>query len=409
MLINVVINKINRVLKNNKPSMIQKVKAEDVINCIDINAKEYNLGLTVTIVIPIYNGGVFLKSLFLSLEENTNKNVKILLIDDNSTDNDVKRIEREYSDKNNWTLFENKTNLGFVKTVNKAMNMVDTDIAIILNTDTIVVNKWVEKMVEPFNHDELIASATPFTNSGVIFSYPNYLNNNELSFPLSIIDKAFNNIKPLNNEFDDVYSGMGFCMAINMKIWKKIGSFDEIHFDKGYGEENDWCFRAIKNGYKHRLVPNLFIWHKHHGSFINENVKVLQKRNQKYLEKTYSNIYKNDIPNFIMSDKWKIYRSAVDILLLKEKNNENNLLITDNYIESECTYGDIVLDLDNKIFIPIFTNKNTNILINDIKEFDYLIRLINIKKAVIDVKKSRDYNEFINILNKNNIKIEVTL
>lgn len=40
-------------------------------------------------------------------------------------------------------------------------------------------------------------------------------------------------------------TGVGFCMGINWDVWKNIGSFDEDRFGKGYGEENDWCMRAI--------------------------------------------------------------------------------------------------------------------------------------------------------------------
>ena len=36
---------------------------------------------------------------------------------------------------------------------------------------------------------------------------------------------------------------------------------------KGYGEENDWSMRARQIGYKNIIVPNLFVYHKHGGSF----------------------------------------------------------------------------------------------------------------------------------------------
>ena len=59
-------------------------------------------------------------------------------------------------------------------------------------------------------------------------------------------------------------------MGINREVLQEIGNFDAKTFGKGYGEENDWCQRAIEKGYKNVHVENLFVFHNHGGSFKSE-------------------------------------------------------------------------------------------------------------------------------------------
>jgi GT2 family glycosyltransferase len=41
-----------------------------------------------------------------------------------------------------------------------------------------------------------------------------------------------------------------------------IGYFDEDRFGRGYGEENEFCQRAIKKGWCNLVTPNLYVYHK---------------------------------------------------------------------------------------------------------------------------------------------------
>ena len=64
----------------------------------------------------------------------------------------------------------------------------------------------------------------------------------------------------------EIPTGVGFCMALNRACINKIGMFDTV-YGKGYGEENDWCCRAVKNGFVNVMITNLFVYHKHGASF----------------------------------------------------------------------------------------------------------------------------------------------
>lgn len=362
-----------------------EVALEDVLSCLDDKEDfNYNANLSTTIIIPVYNGYHHLENLFPSLVKNTKKEVKVIIVDDCSNDKNTIEIINKYINENkNWSLIKNDKNYGFVHSINVAMKEVKTDIAIWLNSDTIVPEYWLERLIEPFELFQDLATTTPFTNSGVTFSYPKYCENNELKYPLNVIDNAFRRVKTIDESLNNTYSGTGFCMTINMKVWKDIGQLNEEEFGKGYGEENDWCFRALLKGYKHKIVPNLFVEHRHGGSFNSDEKIKLSKEHGTLLNEKYPEIMNKTVPEFLLKDPWKAYRSLVSLLLssssgviliksyktlknLYKDNTNNSRNIVLNYIKKKDKWFLRVTDLDEKCFIFL---KNIDELQNIIKTF----------------------------------------
>ena len=70
--------------------------------------------------------------------------------------------------------------------------------------------------------------------------------------------------------YPEIPSSHGFCMYIKREAIKKVGLFDEKTFGKGYGEENDFCFRCLNYGYKHILCDDTYVFHKGTQSFLDK-------------------------------------------------------------------------------------------------------------------------------------------
>lgn len=253
----------------------------------------------VDVVVPVYNGFQYLADLFASIEKTT-VDYRLILVEDCSPDEKVRPYLENYASTHEHViLLKNEENLGFVKSVNKALRMTENHVALV-NTDVIVPEGWLERLMAPiFNCDD-IASTTPFTNSGTIYSFPNFAKDNALFMGLSVdeIDAEFARIKP---RYIEAPTGVGFCMGMSQRVVREIGILDEETFEKGYGEENDWCQRAINAGYKNVYVENLFVHHNHGGSFPSETKQRLLRENAQKLAKKHPN-YNDDVAKFLRMD-----------------------------------------------------------------------------------------------------------
>ena len=251
------------------------------------------------IIVPVYNGLDYLPKLFSSIEK-TAFPYRLIIINDQSPDPQIEPFLREYaSSKENVILISNPENLGFVQSVNKGLAMAEHHVAIV-NTDVEVPSGWLERLMAPIWNDETIASTTPFTNSGTICSFPNFCENNEIFGGLGVddIDAVFAELIPCGIT---VPTGVGFCMGMNRKAIREIGLLDAETFYKGYGEENDWCQRAIEAGYRNIHIEDLFVYHKHGGSFIPEDKKKYIERNSKLLLEKHPD-YDRMVADYIQCD-----------------------------------------------------------------------------------------------------------
>ena len=229
----------------------------------------------VDIIIPVYNAYEYTEECIKSILKNTDLNTnRLLLINDKSPDERVlpmlKKYAENYKDKKIEVL-ENEENLGFVKTVNKGMKHSNCDV-ILLNSDTEVTKNWIEKLQKAVYSNDYIATATPFTNNGTICSIPNFGVDNELPENLSLEEYAEVVEKCSKHKYPELTTANGFCMYIKRSVIDEIGYFDDETFGKGYGEENDFCYRALDYGYTHILCDDTFIYHKGTQSFTKENL-----------------------------------------------------------------------------------------------------------------------------------------
>lgn len=85
----------------------------------------------VTVITPTYNRASFLEETILSVLSQNYPNLEYIVLDDGSTDNSVKVIEK-YKDKIIW---ESHKNTGEVQTVNKGFSMAHGEIIGVVNSD----------------------------------------------------------------------------------------------------------------------------------------------------------------------------------------------------------------------------------------------------------------------------------
>lgn len=297
----------------------------------DFIIPDLNSGKPIDIIIPVYNGFEFLEPLFKSIIRNTSIPYRLLVCDDKSSDERVLPFLKKVKLNNEhveFLLIENESNLGFIKTVNKLVELAENHF-VLLNTDTEVPPYWLERLMYPIFKMDRVASTTPFTNAGTICSFPEYLKDNSIYQELDVseLDSFFQKVN-LEQTMIEIPTGVGFCMGVNKDLVNKIGMFDEV-FGKGYGEENDWCQRAIAAGYRNIHVTNLFVYHKHGGSFPSSEKQQLISQNLSLLNGRYPN-YQRDIENTIQKNELEIIRKLIQLKVMNK--STYTTLIIDHYL-----------------------------------------------------------------------------
>jgi GT2 family glycosyltransferase/SAM-dependent methyltransferase/glycosyltransferase involved in cell wall biosynthesis len=283
--------------------------------------------VAVDIIVPVFNGRDFLEPLFRSITANTRMPYRVIIVDDCSTDPAVPETLRNWATElSDVLVLRNSENLGFVGSVNKAVAHVKSAFFVLLNSDVEVPPGWLDRLIQPLLDDERVASATPFSNAATICSFPEMPADNALYLELSpiTIDDAFSRVVASPHTIS-IPTGIGFCMALRTGVVSEIGMFDPI-FGRGYGEENDWCMRAAAAGYRHVLACNLFVYHKHGGSFPTEEKQRLVEKNLKTLADRYPR-YHSVIREHINLDPAKAIRELVRIKLAAELDGGVSLVV----------------------------------------------------------------------------------
>ncbi|MFZ5802462.1 MAG: glycosyltransferase [Candidatus Omnitrophota bacterium] len=263
------------------------------------------------IVLPFYNRLDRLKACVASLIKNTDVRSRLLLIDDGSSEAGIDAYLGGLRSDNPWVeikILRQQQNSGFVRAVNMGWQYSGRHV-VVLNSDALVPPGWLSRLLAPALLDGRVASITPYSNNGTICSFPEIDRYNPLPVGHTVdsLDACFrilDQVRPIL-----IPTGVGFCMWFNRNAIADVGDLDETLFGRGYGEENDWCLRASRKGYKHLHVQNLFVYHEGGASF-GEAADAQKQENIGRLLAKYPDYHKK-IGRFIGRDPGRKFREQV--------------------------------------------------------------------------------------------------
>ncbi|RMW99716.1 methyltransferase domain-containing protein [Allofranklinella schreckenbergeri] len=290
---------------------------------------------TVDIIVPVYRG---LADTQLCVESVLAAPVatpyRLIVINDCSPEPEVTAWLREKAaGEPRITLLENEHNLGFVGTVNRGMRHSGDNDVLLLNSDTEVANDWLDRLRQaayrPLPAEGAPAqgqanapsgmpagaragTVTPFSSNATICSYPDFCRDNPLPPGQSTasLDRLFATANA--GQSVEVPTGVGFCMYIRRDCLDEVGLFDEEHFGKGYGEENDFCQRAIAKGWRNLHALDAYVLHTGGVSF-GESKSPREQAAMQTLRRLHPD-YEWQVHDFVRRDPARAARLAVDWL-----------------------------------------------------------------------------------------------
>ncbi|PIR53895.1 hypothetical protein COU75_03525 [Candidatus Peregrinibacteria bacterium CG10_big_fil_rev_8_21_14_0_10_42_8] len=285
-------------------------------------------GKMISIIIPIHNAFTYVHACIESLLHTTkNDHCTIVLIDDASTDPEIgmylSAVQREYPHRVHLITLEQ--NVGFVQAVNYGFSQTRGQDVVLLNSDTIVYDGWIERLSTLATAHPDAGSITPLSNEASIYSVAQ---NDAIALKEKrLLENLAQNIAlSKSTTLLTIPTAVGFCMYIPWKARAIVGVFNEI-FGRGYGEENDWCMRARSAGFTHYLDESTFVFHEGGVSMsLSGDIPSREARSipshEELLQAMHSE-YRNIVESFIRNDtRLDTIRHRVDAIaknLLEEQ------------------------------------------------------------------------------------------
>ena len=260
-------------------------------------------------VVPVFKAFDALQRLVVALERTLESAQPVLFCDDASPDADVREFLEALPRRVQFDarVVRREHNLGFIGNVNRAFDETAGEDVVLLNSDTVPAEGWLQRLRRCLAGDARIATATPWSNNAEICSLPH------LCRPGPIPDDpdrwAQACLDSCAGEYPELPTGVGFAMAIRRQVLDRIGGFDAATFGRGYGEENDFCLRAEGHGYRNVLCADAFVAHQGGASFSPEGLTPGGGNLARLLAR-YPD-YNRRVAEFIMADPLRPLRERV--------------------------------------------------------------------------------------------------
>ena len=230
------------------------------------------------IVVTVYNAADALKDCLDSVFAHTpGEALRLIVVDDASDSPDVAAVLAEVEDDPRVSVVRHDQNQGYTRSVNHGIEVAGARDVVILNSDVVVTPGWLEGMLAPARADARIATVTAMGDNAGAFSFPEADKVNPTPEGLDrdlfarMIVQASAGADPVETP-----TGSGFCMFIRRAALDAAGGFDETAFPRGYGEENDFCMRLMKAGWRHVITPAAYVRHRRNASFGAEREALLK-------------------------------------------------------------------------------------------------------------------------------------
>lgn len=216
----------------------------------------------VAVVILNYNGEEMLRRFLPAVVEYT-PDADIIVADNASTDGSVALVKECFP---NVEIISLDCNYGFADGYNRALESVDADYVLLLNSDVEVTPGWLEPLVATLDADKSIAACQP-----KILDYKRKTHFEYAGAAGGFIDRygypyckgrIFNTIEEDKGQYDtvcDIFWATGAALLVRAEAYRMAGGLDGTFF--AHMEEIDFCWRLRARGHRIVCVPESKVFH----------------------------------------------------------------------------------------------------------------------------------------------------
>ena len=357
--------------KENPTLELEIINIEKYIRKIKANIPKksknfYNKSLSpkISIVIPVYNGELFIKTSYLSISNQNFKDIEIIYIDDCSTDNSVDLIKELMMDDKRIELYINQNNKGILFTKSQGILKSKGKYVMILDQDDIYVqNDAFSTLFEVSEKDNLdilgFSAISAYNNFSLLKKVPVHYYESKIIF------------QPKIRELGHTYTSNGDIKRVNSAIWiyffktelfkKAVSQIDYKFYDTKMICHDDFLFFFLLSRFaeKTRSIKRIFYGYLRGSNKNYSYIKIKEGRE---------------------NSQCQSFLNYIEFILLKTNNSIVDKKIASYelntwFLEHKCRNNSFIQEKAKKICLLFLKNK-------------YIEK--HIKKQILDFFKSQN-------------------
>lgn len=221
---------------------------------------------TIAVVILNWNGRSLLEQFLPQVIERSQvPGVSVVVADNASSDDSIAWLKTNHPSIHRIEL---DNNYGFAGGYNRALQQVEADYYLLLNSDVLPENNWLLPLIDLLDKkDGSIGAIMPKIRSHKqpdAFEYAGAAGGfiDKYGYPfcrgrmLNVIEQ---DLGQYDHEPKEVFWASGAALLVNANLYRQIGGLDEHFF--AHMEEIDLCWRLKNNGYRILCEPQSVVYH----------------------------------------------------------------------------------------------------------------------------------------------------
>ena len=227
-----------------------------------------------SVIILNWNGAEMLRRYLPSVVKgNGESSTEVIVADNGSTDESLKVLREEFPSVRTIVL---DRNYGFAEGYNRAIDQVDSEYVVLLNSDVEAPEGWLEPLLRYMDEHPDVAAVQPkihswehkerFEHAGAAGGFLNWL-----GYPYCRGRKLWH-VEEDHGQYDSVAEvdwTSGACMCVRTSVYKELGGLDASFF--AHMEEIDLCWRMRNKGWRLMCIPESTVYHLGGGSLHYDN------------------------------------------------------------------------------------------------------------------------------------------
>ncbi|MDL2231698.1 glycosyltransferase family 2 protein [Porphyromonadaceae bacterium OttesenSCG-928-L07] len=251
----------------------------------------------ISVVVLNWNGEKLLRQFLPSVVQHSNPEIsRVVVVDNASTDHSVRVLKEEFPEVELLCL---DRNYGFAEGYNRAIEAIESEYVVLLNSDVEVADAWLEPLLELMDSDKKLAAVQPKIlayNEKNKFEYAGacggYMDRWGYPFCRGRILEVTEEDRGQYDSIAEIFWASGAALFIRRDLYLKHGGLDKDFF--AHMEEIDLCWRLRNAGYTLKVNPLSVVYHLGGGSLPMNHPKKLFLNFRNNLLMLYKNLSREE-------------------------------------------------------------------------------------------------------------------